>query len=354
MENLPWITQKRLVVYGTGLAANMVFKNLREKKIDVAYFLDGDKSKIGSTFCGKTVKGLDSVNSQDRILIAANPRHKIHERLNNAGLTNWKYVDPEYIRLWNMGWDCKTTKDFLTENADNIRIVYNMLEDEMSKKVMDSILQHRLFHNLDLINEIYNENQYFGNDVVGNVEGNIVDCGAYTGDTLKRYIKQSKKADWHYYALEAEKKNCDVILDYCHENDIKNVEVFNCAAYEKEQMLYFNRDLNDEKVAGKVSSVQTQNGGVAIKANSIDNLFPPPICINLITMDIEGAEPYALKGAVRCITSYKPILAISVYHEINHMWEIPLLIKKINPHYRIFLRHHRWNLHDTVCYAISE
>lgn len=32
--------------------------------------------------------------------------------------------------------------------------------------------------------------------------------------------------------------------------------------------------------------------------------------------------------------------------------EIPLLIKKINPDYKLYLRHYNEFLFDTVCYAI--
>ncbi len=49
---------------------------------------------------------------------------------------------------------------------------------------------------------------------------------------------------------------------------------------------------------------------------------------------------------------FHPKLAISAYHSIEHLWEIPLLIKEINLGYHLFYRHHRWNMHDTVCYAI--
>jgi hypothetical protein len=69
-------------------------------------------------------------------------------------------------------------------------------------------------------------------------------------------------------------------------------------------------------------------------------------------MDIEGSEPQALSGAEEIIKKQKPKLAISVYHKLEHLWEIPLYLKHIVPEYKIYLRHHSPLEYETVCYAI--
>jgi hypothetical protein len=77
------------------------------------------------------------------------------------------------------------------------------------------------------------------------------------------------------------------------------------------------------------------------------------LCTTLIKMDIEGAEPNALEGAINTIKSRKPRLAISVYHDFRHLWQIPLLITSMVPEYKIYLRHHTSLEYETVCYAIA-
>jgi hypothetical protein len=64
-------------------------------------------------------------------------------------------------------------------------------------------------------------------------------------------------------------------------------------------------------------------------------------------MDIEGAELKALAGARKTIESYRPELAVCVYHLNNDIYEIPRYIKSINPGYRCVIR---GGLH-MVCYA---
>jgi hypothetical protein len=69
-------------------------------------------------------------------------------------------------------------------------------------------------------------------------------------------------------------------------------------------------------------------------------------------MDIEGAEPDALRGAATLIREKSPLLAISCYHQQDHLWSIPLLIQSLNPDYRFYLRPHDLEGWDLVCYAI--
>lgn len=75
--------------------------------------------------------------------------------------------------------------------------------------------------------------------------------------------------------------------------------------------------------------------------------------VTFIKMDIEGAEVNVLHGAETLIKNNHPILAICLYHELEHFYQIPNLIKKFNSDYRLFIRHYR-DLFDleTVCYAI--
>jgi hypothetical protein len=69
-------------------------------------------------------------------------------------------------------------------------------------------------------------------------------------------------------------------------------------------------------------------------------------------MDIEGAEEEALRGAEGLLRADAPKLAISVYHRAADLWRLPLLIKGLQKHYRLYLRHYSSEIVDTVCYAV--
>ncbi len=57
--------------------------------------------------------------------------------------------------------------------------------------------------------------------------------------------------------------------------------------------------------------------------------------VDFIKMDIEGAEPNALRGARQTLTRFHPRLAISSYHAPDHPATIPAVVGEIAPGYRI-------------------
>ena len=231
-----------------------------------------------------------------------------------------------------------------------MRHVYNMFADELSRTTLEYVFMHRKNHRLDLISKIYEKNQYFGNDLIPKAEGSIVGCGAYIGDTLERFLYQlGSCSNYQYYAFEAEKKNYDTLFN--RSRDLLNVEVYNMAVWDKQENLSFEGDENTSKVGGRVT--ENSNDASNINADSLDNVLGDKE-VNLIFMDIEGAEIRALKDAERIIKSWHPCLAVSAYHKVEHLWEIPFLIKEMNDDYQIYFRHHCWNIADTVCYAIPK
>jgi hypothetical protein len=87
---------------------------------------------------------------------------------------------------------------------------------------------------------------------------------------------------------------------------------------------------------------------------SLDELVaagePPP---TFVKMDIEGAEPAALRGAAATIREHRPALAVCVYHEQDHLWTIPLQLRALcGDGYRYFLRRHEPDTWDVVLYAV--
>lgn len=78
-----------------------------------------------------------------------------------------------------------------------------------------------------------------------------------------------------------------------------------------------------------------------VETITIDEYFKE-ISLGFIKMDIEGAERRALQGGMRTIKRDRPILAISIYHSLDDIVEIPKMLMKELDNYKFIVRHHSY------------
>jgi hypothetical protein len=95
----------------------------------------------------------------------------------------------------------------------------------------------------------------------------------------------------------------------------------------------------------------SETGTIEINCAPLDEILADS-SPTYIKMDIEGAELSALLGAKQVIQEFKPVLAISVYHQQNHLWRIPMIVRSFCDQYSFFLRPHNEEAWDLILYAI--
>lgn len=347
-----------LAIYGTGLAAQLAYEGLNKLGIKVNCFCE-KAHDIQEQYLGLPIKTEFELPKDSRCLICANPHYQIEKRLERCEIRDWSYIDPLICTEYAYDRDYfDKLKRKISANSEKLNELRTYLADEQSRHVLDIILEHRYNPKVEKTYGICIP-QYFGNDLIEVVDDyNFVDCGSYNGDTLKRFVNQLKNPTEYfrkhlYHAFEADKNNIKEIEKYCKEKNIENVIIHQAAVWNgKERELFFERDDHEIAVAGRASTKKMSNR-IRVKAESLDEILAGEQ-IDMITMDIEGAEPEALRGSENIIKEQAPILAISVYHQLEHIWEVPMQIKAYNSDYKIYLRHHRWNIADTVCYAIKK
>ena len=190
--------------------------------------------------------------------------------------------------------------------------------------------------------------QYFVEDIVSFTEKDVlVDCGAYTGDTLEEFLALEKPFR-KYIAYELSKNSFHCLEKFVericqnssHSRDAFNLYNLGVGAH-NEEIFYDDRDSETTcATSGKI-------GRIISMSEHLQNETP-----TFIKMDLEGMELEALQGAERLIHRCKPKLAICIYHSISDLWEIPLYIKKMNPAYKMYIRQHTPHYTEAVCYAI--
>ncbi|GMQ63303.1 FkbM family methyltransferase [Vallitalea maricola] len=279
----------------------------------------------------------------------------IINNLNNLGFKNVVDITKLYNQYPSVFLPhyCLDIPSKIIDEKDKILKAFDLLKDIKSQKEYYNQIKWRLYHNNwdEFIKVDYP--QYFEHDIYKLKDDDIIyDCGAYDGDTIKQIIKESKNRFTKIIAFEPDPNNYKKIIRFVSTKDDefkKRVNVFECAVGDKDGALLFQSN-NDE------SSLIVKEGNCKVKSITINDFvktkkYDPP---TIIKMDIEGFEFKALLGAKKVIKNFKPILAISVYHNQSDLWEIPLLIYSMNNQYSFYLRQYTGDCWDTVLYAIPE
>ena len=236
--------------------------------------------------------------------------------------------------------------------ADNkaktkIATAYALFKDSLSKATFLAILRRYLFSSDAIVPYMEPSCQYFSN-VYRHLEKEVfIDCGGYVGDTLEQYIKIKYGQQFKQYVIfEPDKSNYQLLTKYVSSlpEPIKEKICLYPYAVGKE-----NEVLNFSGGEGSNSYIDS-DGHQQIKCVAMDEILSEKKP-TFIKMDLQGYEAYALYGAKNIIEMFSPVLAISVYHYVHDLWELPLLMKHFNSEYSFFLRAYKHE-EEYICYAV--
>lgn len=216
-----------------------------------------------------------------------------------------------------------------------------MFRDEKSLSLLRGVLGLRLGGDYAQA-PLPDPNQYAPADLPRWAEPlRLIDCGAFTGDTVEAFEAAGYAID-QALCFEPDPANYSALAARLRERGTRGMAL-PCAVSSGAQTLRFSAE-------GAGSSHLQADGAAMVQAIGLDEAFPA-FAPNLLKMDIEGAEPQALEGAMETIARHRPGLAISVYHRPEHLWTIPLDLSRRLDNYDFFLRAHSHNSFDLVLYA---
>ena len=181
-----------------------------------------------------------------------------------------------------------------------------------------------------------------------NKKNTFVDIGAYDGDSLEDFLRSGLKID-KVIAFEPDKKNFKKLKKYA--KNIPNIDqaLINAAVYNYNGKIQFSFHGN------QTSSVVNGSGSHVsqVKCQTLDFLLKEKNNL-IIKIDAEGAEWEIIASASKMIRTKKPTLAISLYHNINDIIDIPILFEGLIKDYNFYLRAHENNGSDLYLYCIPK
>ena len=233
-------------------------------------------------------------------------------------------------------------EEFIRTRWDDFRDIFDLLSDNLSKRSLVAFLENKMYGNSHALSTLRESHQYFGLDFMPlSSEEILVDCGAFTGDSVRWFVEAVGGQYAKIYAWEPDPKNIMELTNYIVTAGLENVSVLPCCAYGRRGSLCFD-------FQGAATSFVTGGGGATVACDTIDNICGDT---TLIKMDVEGSEMDVLSGATETVKKYKPKLAVAVYHRREDIIEIPRFIQSLRSDYTFHLRIHKDVADDVVLYA---
>ena len=239
------------------------------------------------------------------------------------------------------------------KRSEEILKCLEILEDEESVNTYAEIVKCRLIGRLPS-RKFVNQDLYFTLPEFStfNEREVFVDCGAFVGDSLEKYIWTHDGTFGKIFAFEPDIKNFRA-MQY-------RIERFNQEwSFDEDKIFAVNAGVGlkstevfIEKHSGLGTKISEENNSEcdSIKIYALDDYFNSQN-INFLKADIESFETDMLKGAEKIIRRDLPKIAVCIYHDASDMYQILNWLAELNLDYKFSIRHHNFHLFDTVLYA---
>lgn len=320
--------QAPLVLYGTGDGADKILDVMEAKGLHADGVFASDGFVRSRTFHGMPVlsyrEALARFGETMTVLIAfGSSRPEVLERFLYLNAHHALYV-PDVPVAGGALFDAA----FAEEHRAAIDEARRLWADETSRRLYDAVLEAKRYGRFDaLLCEVSEEDDIFSL-LKPETFSVTLDLGAYIGDTAEELIKRAPALQT-VIAVEPDEKN---FAKLCFRTAAcGKVEPHFAAAWDRREALTFTRGGGRGIRGAKGEKTVTVMG---VPADELLAGRKP----DYIKIDVEGAERQAIEGCRKCIEADTPALRIALYHRSADLFDIPLLIHRLNPDYRLYLR----------------
>lgn len=316
-----------IVVYGMGNGADKIFDVCESRGIKISDIFASDEFVRGHSFRGMRVKTYGEICEiyDDFVVLLAFAVFKddLMKRIESISKEHTLLV-PD-VPLFGPGiFDY----DFLEANIEKIEEAYHIFADEKSREVFVDVINFRLTGKPEYLWRCESgREEVFENIIRLGKNEDYVDLGAYDGDTIAEFLENTGGSFSSITAFEPDRKNMKKLSKAFGE--LENCRLFSYASWESNCVMKFSGS------GGRMSCFD--ENGAEVEARSVDSVCERA---SYIKMDVEGAEYETLMGCRNIIRKYQPALAVSAYHRVGDIFTLVILLSKLNPNYRIYLRHH--------------
>lgn len=334
-------TDKPIVLYGMGDGADKVLNEFEKLGVSPYGVMASDDFVRGQSFRGFTVKKLSDFESElDDFIIALCFASQLPDVM-----THIKSVAARHTMLVPsvpVFGDNIFNKAFYTDNERAINAAFDLLADDLSRRVFADIIRFQYTGELKYLDSCTTDkDEAFENILRLSKDESYLDLGAYNGDTIEEFLHYSGSYN-SITAFEPSAKSFRKLQDFCA--DMENVSLWQLGSYNKNTQINFNTK------SGRNCAID--KSGTPVQVARVDTI----LCGKKITyakIDVEGAERETFEGMENTIRLFKPKLNVAAYHRSEDLFVLILQLHSLHPDYKFYLRHHPYIPHwDTNLYCV--
>ncbi len=320
-------TKLPIFIYGMGDGAVKILAQFSRHKIPYCGFFASDEFVRGHSFFGHRVHSISEIEEKVSEFVIVLAFAAGYDTLINKiqSISNKHIVIAPDVPVCGDGL---FTKEYLSHNFQSFQRVYELLSDEKSKEVLKKIIEYKITGKIQPLIEASSTPKEAQEEILKLSKDEVyIDAGAYDGDTVNQFIDFTGGEYKKIIAVEPDRKNFKKLNKSVADKD--NIDTINAAVWSEDKLLNFSDS------AGRQSFVS--DSGKEIQGRAIDSILNGGAA-TYIKYDVEGAEKEALLGSHETIQKYSPKLSVALYHRNEDIFELPLLINKLNTSYKLFMR----------------
>ncbi len=323
--------ERPIFLYGTGNGADKILNVCEKFGIKISGVFASSGFVRNRSFREMPVTSIDTIREQygdDIVVLLAfgTTLESVIANINDIAKKHTLYI-PEVPLYDSELFD----RGYYLRNIDKIEETEMLFEDEESRNVYRDMIAFRLSGEPHYLSRVITPKKMYSSLINADYVNTVIDCGAYKGDSAEDILVSLSPDE--IIALEPDPKTFLKLSAYAASVDNCKITALNYAVGKS----YGETEFNSSGSRGSGAEGTNKRGKTtSVHIRALDSFDFKNV--DLIKYDVEGDELAAIKGSVKLIKECNTALSISVYHRSEDIFELPLIIKKLCPEHKLYLR----------------
>lgn len=337
----------RIALYGAGQQGCAFFKTLQLTRpdVEVTAFIDENPTPLSGLPAVVSPAKAASTGAEFIVLTLANTV-TAKQHLHNQGCT---------LPIATMPDGVNTVQHFFPQEANTLKRELEAATkhlDPSCRPLYGKLLSARIIPAKNNVAPWPQHGRQYLDFIDSQSIKTVIEAGVFRGVNTRCFLNEFSNLE-HLYGFEpCPAPNEQVANDQIFVQNHPKCTLIRAGLWDQTDRLW----LEPDSFASHINPYRQTPGATCVDVVSIDGFCAAKnIAPDFIKLDIEGAEPKALQGALKTITAHRPQLAISIYHTKHQFYSIINLCAQIVPTgYRFYLGHYSTSIEETILYAIPE